>query len=166
MSPFRARTLWTVRQWMGPPPRARGRTVRSEIPRTRQRSPVLTFPSRYCLTACSRNRTSSSTIGHRRRGGHMYHQLKRSDVSPPHTYSSSSNHNSFPSGSANIAFVPHDSFVIGIVILTPFFLSDATSFSMSFTVNMKPVFPFSGFASRSEERRVGKERRSRGSPYH
>src|SRR5438309_1496202 len=42
------------------------------------------------------------------------------------------------------AIVPYDSFVTGIVILTPFFLREATSFSMSFVMNMNPVFPFSG----------------------
>src|SRR5437867_2742272 len=52
--------------------------------------------------------------------------------------------NSFPSGSANIAIVPYDSLVIGIVIFTPFFFSDAISFSMSLVTNMNPVFPLSG----------------------
>jgi len=52
--------------------------------------------------------------------------------------------NSFPSGSANQKIVPHSSFLVGFVILTPFERSLASSPFASFVENMYPVFPFSG----------------------
>src|SRR3989442_3367299 len=52
--------------------------------------------------------------------------------------------NSFPSGSANQKIVPHSSFLTGLVILTPFFRSAASSRFSSFVEKRYPVVPFSG----------------------
>src|SRR5207249_11036952 len=53
----------------------------------------------------------------------------------------------FPSGSANMKYVPHSSFDVGEVIFTPFLRYSCSVFAASFVPNEIPVFPFSGFES-------------------